>query len=140
MIVVIDTNVLLQLFGAKSSLRALKDALIQGRVELAVSTPVLLEYEEVVLRSSGAARWKDMVRAFEVMSLLHGNIHSIKPSYRFRTITGDPDDDAFADCAIAGNVDFIITNDHHFDAMIGQGYKPQPITPEDFIARHLAGT
>lgn len=140
MIVVIDTNVLLQLFGAKSSLTALKEALMQGRVELAVSTPVLLEYEEVVLRTSGVARWADVSRAFELMSLLHGKIHSIKPSYRFRTISGDPDDDAFADCAIVGNVDFIITNDHHFDAMLGQGYKPQPIDPEEFISRYLAGT
>ena len=87
MIVVIDTNVLLQLFGAKSSLRALKDALIRGRVELAVSTPVLLEYEEVVLRSSGAARWKDMVRAFEVMSLLHGSSLCLRRSSGLRGIT-----------------------------------------------------
>ena len=101
---------------------------------------MLLEYEEVVLRSSGAARWADVGRAFELMSLLHGNIQSIKPSFRFRMITGDPDDDAFADCAIVANADFIITNDHHFDAMIGHGYKPQPIAPAEFISRYLAGT
>jgi len=58
---------------------------------------------------------------------------------RFHTITGDPDDDAFADCAIAENADFIITSDHHFKALIGSGYRPQPITPEDFIRLHLAG-
>ena len=37
---------------------------------------------------------------FALISLLHGTIREVAPSYRFRTITGDADDDAFADCAI----------------------------------------
>ena len=36
-------------------------------------------------------------------------------------------------CAIAAEADFIITGDHHFDALRGIGYKPQPVTPEEFI-------
>ena len=66
------------------------------------------------------------------------HIRRIGPSYRFHTITGDPDDDAFADCAIAAEADWIITGDRHFDALKKSGYKPQPITPEEFNARHLA--
>lgn len=72
-----------------------------------------------------------------LISRLHGSIHRIGPRYRFHTITGDPDDDAFADCAIVSGADYLITSDHHFDALIGSGYKPQPITPEEFIRRHL---
>jgi uncharacterized protein len=34
-------------------------------------------------------------------------------------IPSDPDDDKFVDCAIAGDADFIITTDHHFD-MLGK--------------------
>ena len=55
------------------------------------------------------------------------------------TITGDADDDAFADCAIVADAYFIITEDHHFDTMRGSGYKPQPVTPEEFIRLHLGG-
>ena len=55
----------------------------------------------------------------------------------FHTITGDPDDDAFADCAIAAEADYLITSDHHFAPLKGSGYKPQPITPEEFIRRFL---
>ena len=76
---------------------------------------------------------------FALIALLHGTIREVAPSYRFRAITGDADDDAFADCAIVADADYIITEDHHFDAMRGSGYQPQPVTPEEFIRRHLQG-
>lgn len=61
-----------------------------------------------------------------LISLLDRTIREVLPSFRFRTITGDADDDAFADCAIVADADFIITGDRHFDAMRGSGYKPRP--------------
>ena len=112
----------------------------QGKVEWAVSTPVLLEHEEVIRRSSGQKRWEDVWNFLTLIDLLHGTIHRIGPRYRFHTITGDADDDAFADCAIVVGADWIITSDHHFDALIGSGYRPQPIPPEEFIRLHLTGT
>ncbi len=137
MIAVLDTNALVQIFGANSFLSPIRDALRQGRLGLVISTPILLEYEEVIRRSSGSARWEDLWRFLTLVDALHGTIQRIGPDYRFHTITGDPDDDAFADCAIAAGADWIITSDHHFDALIGSGYRPQPITPEGFIRLHL---
>ena len=139
MTVVLDSNALVQMSGLASPHAALKRALMEGRLLLAVSTPILLEYEEVICRYSSRARWEDVARMFALISLLHGTIREIAPSFRFRTITGDADDDAFADCAIVADADFIITEDHHFDAMRGSGYKPQPVTPEEFIRLHLSG-
>jgi predicted nucleic acid-binding protein len=86
-----------------------------------------------------APRWEDVARMFTLIGLLHGTILKVEPYFRFRIITGDADDDAFADCAIIAHADFIITADHHFNAMRGSGYKPQPITPEEFIRLHLSG-
>ena len=137
MIAVLDTNALIQIFGAASPLAPIRDALRNGRLRLAVSTQILLEYEEIIQRSSGSARWEDVWRFLTLIDAMHGTIHRIGPDYRFHTITGDPDDDAFADCAISAGADCIITSDHHFDALIGSGYRPQPITPEDFIRLHL---
>ena len=139
MIVVLDTNALIQVFGVASPLTPIREALRHGRLRLAVSTPVLLEYEEAIRRSSGSARWEDVWRFLTAIDVLHGTIHHIGPSYRFHTITGDPDDDAFADCAIVANADCIITSDHQFNALNGSGYRPQPITPEDFVRLHLDG-
>lgn len=38
-------------------------------------------------------------------------------SYRWNLITRDPDDNKFVDCAIAGNVRFVVSNDRHFDEL-----------------------
>ena len=75
----------------------------------------------------------------EAVSQQHGNVLHVSPSFRFQLIPADPDDHKFADCAIAADADYIITEDRHFDTLIGSGYKPQPITPEEFIRRHLGG-
>lgn len=139
MILVLDSNALIKIFGQSSPCAPILEALRRGRLELAVSTGILLEYEEVIVRYAGAERWQNVWAFMELIDRLHGSIHHFAPSYRFQTITNDPDDDTFADCAIAAGADYIITSDHHCDVLIGSGYAPQPITPEAFIQRHLAG-
>jgi uncharacterized protein len=139
MTVVLDTNSLVQLFGQASPHAPLKRALLEGRLTLAVSTPMLLEYEEVICRQAGRARWEDVARMFTLVSLLHGTIREVTPAYRFRTIIADADDDAFADCAITANADYLITEDQHFNVLRGSGHRVQPITPAEFIRRHLTG-
>ena len=64
MIVCIDTNSLVQLFGKRSPYRAIVVAAMSGRIELAVSSAILLEYEEV------AAAMYGPVFAKEVMGFL----------------------------------------------------------------------
>jgi predicted nucleic acid-binding protein len=51
-------------------------------------------------------------------------------------IGNDPDDNAFTDCAIAAHADYVITEDRHFAPLANSGYKPQTITPTNFIARY----
>jgi len=68
--------------------------------------------------------------------LLHDTLYLVAPTFRFRLISHDHDD-AFADAAIAADAAFIITHDHHFDVLHESGFRPRPITPEDFIARFL---
>ena len=60
-----------------------------------------------------------------------------KPQYRFGVIIPDPDDNKFCDCAIAAEADFVVTDDAHFTVLKSGGYKPKPITPEEFIRVHL---
>lgn len=139
MIVCIDTNVLPGMFGRTAPFLALRRGLLARRLTWALSTEILLEYEEVVAREMGAGAVERLMVFIELADRARGVIRRVSRSFRFHTITSDPDDDAFVDCAIAANADFIITSDHHFKALIGSGYRPQPITPEDFIRLHLAG-
>ena len=52
-------------------------------------------------------------------------------------ITADPDDNKFVGCAIAVEADFILTVDRHFNVLDGNGYKPRPISPDEFVAKYL---
>ena len=90
-----------------------------------------------------AAAMHRPVFAREVMNFLDlatasGFVRHFTPQFHFRIITADPDDDIFADCAIAADAEYIITEDRHFKALRNAGYKPQPITPEEFIRQFLS--
>jgi putative PIN family toxin of toxin-antitoxin system len=137
MTVCLDTGVFLQIFGRRQPHYPILRSLLDGRVTLAVSTEILLEYEEVITRLSGAGRWRDVAALLELLSQLHGNIRHVAPQFRFQVISTDPDDNKFCDCAIAAGADFVVTDDHHFDVLKSAGYQPKPIPPDGFIREHL---
>jgi uncharacterized protein len=138
MTVCLDTGVFLQIFGRKQPFYPILRALLDGRLTLALSTEILLEYEEVIVRFSGAERWRNVVALLELLAQLHGNIHQIEPQYRFVVVADDPDDNKFCDCAVAAAADFVVTEDNHFAALKSAGYRPQPLTPDELIRLHLA--
>jgi putative PIN family toxin of toxin-antitoxin system len=138
MTVCLDTNVFLQMFGRNRPFYPILRGLLDGRFILAVSTEILLEYEEITLKLSGAERWRDVATFLELLSQLHGNIRQIEPHYRFGVVAVDPDDNKFCDCAIAADADFVVTEDGHFSALKSAGYKPQPLGPDGFIRLHLS--
>jgi len=137
MTVCLDTSVFLQMFGRRQPFYPILRALLDGWIILAVSTEILLEYEEITVQLSGAERWRDVTAFLELLAQLHGNLRPIEPHYRFGVIVADPEDNKFCDCAIAAEADFIITNDSHFAALKLAGYKAQPLTPDEFIRLHL---
>ncbi len=135
MIVVVDTNTLLQ--GRVPSHRyfPIMDAIVAGRLTWAVSNRVLTEYEEILTQMSGAAAWSHLAGLIELIGM-SGNLAPVSPHFQFHVIGEDPDDNAFTDCAIAAHADYVITEDRHFALLANAGYKPQPITPQEFISRY----
>ncbi len=103
---------------------------VRGEFAWALTSEILLEYEEIVRPRIGGSRWQLFLILMERVKALHQNLHHLTPSFRFRLITDDPDDDKFADCAIPAHADYVITLDRHFRRNTGSGYKPQPVTPE----------
>ena len=133
MTVVIDTNCLLQALRRGHPFSPVPDAWVQGRLVWAVSTPVLLEYEEVITRRSGPERWRKLTRLMDLAEITSGNLQRVSPSFQFRVISADPDDNIFTDCAITADAEYVITDDRHFAPLANAGYRPQPITPQKFI-------
>ena len=139
MTVVIDTNVVLAMFKRGHPYRPIFDAWAAGRLRWAISTEVMLEYEETAARMTHPAYIALVFQTMDAVESARQNLNRVSPSFRFHLITGDADDNKFADCAIAAEADFIITEDRHFEVMRGSGHKPQPVTPEEFTRLHLSG-
>lgn len=138
MTVVIDTNVVPGMFTAGHEYRPIAEAWFNRGFSWAVSTDILFEYEEVLAALKGVAMAHRILALIERVGAEQGNLQRVSPSYFFLTIPADRDDDKFADCAITAAADHLVTNDKHFAPLTGSGYRPQPITPEDFIARFLS--
>lgn len=133
MIVCIDTNTLLQGRVPSHRFFPILDAVVAGRLSRAVSNRVMTEYAEILTTLSGPGAWASLSRLIDLIDA-SGNLISISPHYQFRIIGDDPDDNAFTDCVIAAHADYVITEDRHFAPLAHAGYKPQPITPQAFIA------
>jgi uncharacterized protein len=140
MTVVLDTNVLPGMFKQGHRYEPIYDAWVAGRFVWAVSTEVLCEYEEAVGVLLGREKTKAILGQMEILGIATGNLLHVAPSFRFLAIPRDVDDNKFAACAITAHAEWIVTEDRHFGPLIGSGYKPQPIAPEEFIRRVLAGT
>ena len=108
--VVIDTNCLLQILGAKSKYHFLFDSFLQFGYVLCISNDVLLEYEEILKSKASPVAADLFLKVIERSR----NVIRKDPYYKWRIITIDPDDNKFVDCAFACRANFIVTNDNHF--------------------------
>lgn len=111
MIVVLDTNVVIRMVGRQSPLARLVQAISYGELQVAVSPAMWLEYEEVCMELKSPRHRESLQRLFALVAVAHGTILQANPAFRFQTIAADPDDNAFADCAIAAGADFPLTDD-----------------------------
>ena len=98
---------------------------------LILSNEILLEYEEVLKKLGGARAWP----AFRaLLAALPNNSIPVSPSYHWQAIRRDPDDDKFVDAAVAGNAEWIVTEDSDFDELVADTrLLVRPIDPRDFI-------
>ncbi len=112
-LLVLDTNVLLVSLPEQSSYHWLFLAIRNGLVRIALSTEMLLEYEEVIAKRIGLDRTEQALHTL----LLLPNIQLITPFFRWKIIAQDPDDDKFIDCYVACGADCLVSNDRHFEVL-----------------------
>jgi putative PIN family toxin of toxin-antitoxin system len=113
MIVVLDTNVLLISIPKKSIYRPIIDALIDGKFVLVLSNDILSEYTEVIEQKANATVSNNIAE----MLLSLDNLNKVEVYFEWKLIEHDPDDNKYADAAIVGAADFIVSNDHHFNIL-----------------------
>lgn len=110
---VIDTNSLIQCVSRRSRYHDLWLSFIDGRNQLCVTTEILNEYVEILQRETTENFASIMLEVI----LNNPNTLFINIFYKFNLITADPDDNKFIDCAIAAQAKYIVTEDHHYDAL-----------------------
>ena len=111
--VVLDTNILMVSFLPHHKHFWLYEALENQRFMLLLSNEILEEYYEKI-----ANRYNTTIADMLTFALPNlKNTTKISPTFRFLLIKDDPDDDKFVDCAVAGNADFIVSHDKHFDIL-----------------------
>jgi putative PIN family toxin of toxin-antitoxin system len=134
--VVLDTTTLLRSIPTKSALQPIIRAFDEGRYVLVVSNEILLEYEEILKKLGGPTAWLRM------RDLLDGHIDDVvkvDPSFFWNAIKLDPDDDKFVDAAVAGEAEWIVTDDSHFnDLYFDTRIFVRPIHPLMFIERYCS--
>jgi uncharacterized protein len=107
---VIDTNCLIASIPRKNPEFWLYQSFRNKDFDWIISNEILLEYEEKV------GTFYSTQTAELVLSILAtaSNVVFTEPFIKWSLIKDDPDDNKFADLAIAANVNFLVTNDHHF--------------------------
>ena len=111
--VVLDTNILLSSISRKSPYSYILTALFENKYELYVSTEILLEYEEKIITFFDAQVAETLISAL----LMRSNVKKIEPYFDLYLIKNDIDDNKFVNCAFAGNVHFLVSNDKHFNIL-----------------------
>lgn len=111
--IVLDTNVFLVSVLPRHKYWWAFQALLDREYDLLVSSEILTEYLEKCVTKYGLDASEEKLDFLLDLP----NVERVTPSYHWQLIYADPDDDKFVDCAVAGNADFIVTNDRHFNIL-----------------------
>ena len=107
MIVVLDTNIIASATFWRGKPARCLEAWLLGKYEVAISHPILAEYEEVIARLAiryPAKQPTDWLRAIQQS----GHVFYPLP---LPPHTDDPDDEMFIECAVAARADYLVTGD-----------------------------
>ena len=111
--IVIDTNCLLAILPSASPYHKVWTDFIGNKLEICVSNEILMEYEEILSQKTSSFFADAIIKAL----INRKNLIRVSPTWRFSLITQDPDDNKFADCAVAGQAEILVSNDKHFIAL-----------------------
>lgn len=129
--IVLDTNVLLISIPVKSSYRYIFDCIKSGKISLLVSNEILSEYEEKIGEKTLPEIAQNVIR----LLLNLPNTEKTEVYYRWNLIVKDPDDNKYVDCAVAGNAEYLVSDDSDFRILKHIEFpKLQLLTSDEFLS------
>jgi len=108
-LVVFDTNILFSAMGWKGSPYTCLQMAREGIITHVTCLEILTEFYEKLqskmgLSTAEAARVIGEILSFSKLITIDGKLHAVP---------ADPDDDKVLECALTGQVDFIVSGDRH---------------------------
>jgi putative PIN family toxin of toxin-antitoxin system len=129
--VVLDTNVILRSISRRTPFSVILDKLYDGDYELWVTNDILLEYEEKITDIFSKETAELIIGALSLLP----NVKKAEVHFHLFLIDIDKDDNKFSDCAFAGNVHYLVTNDKHFNVLSSVPFPSiNVITLEKFLS------
>lgn len=127
--VVLDTNILISAmaFGGKPK-RVLEKA-IRGDIQLVLSDPILEEVQGVLVRKK--FNYPAHI-AIEIVQQLSTLADIVYPDEQITVIKNDSADNRILECAVAGNVKFIVSGDEHL-LSLGYYQRIRIVTADEFL-------
>jgi putative PIN family toxin of toxin-antitoxin system len=134
--VVLDTNVIISGLKSRNGYSFdLLQMLAEGQYEIAISTPLVQEYREIILRENGRLFNYEVT---ELERFIDDICHVGSPQeifYLWRPMLKDPCDEMVLELAVAANASYIVTfNTSDFEKSLQFGIKA--IRPVEFF-HHL---
>lgn len=128
--VVLDTNVLLIALPTRSPYHKIIQAFNDRQYNLVVTTPIFLEYKEILFQKANSLIADIVLGAF----LEAPNVIAVTDYYCWELINSDPDDNKFTDAFLNGQADYLVTNDAHFNAVKGSEFpKIEIMSANEFL-------
>jgi uncharacterized protein len=109
-----DTNVLLSATFWNGDSYRIIERVEEGKIDLILSREIieefggLLEYDEI----KDKIKDKDLEMKRSVDELIEMST-IVEPRERFNVVEEDPEDNVFIDCAVEGEVDYLVSKDNH---------------------------
>ncbi|MFP5389542.1 MAG: putative toxin-antitoxin system toxin component, PIN family [Thermoleophilia bacterium] len=128
----LDTNVLVSAFIAGGPPSRLLEEAIDGRFELILFGPVVVELERVLTEKLDfeAQRWSEAEALLRELAL-----ESVRaPAGAPEPVTGDPADDLILACAVEAGVDVLASGDRKHLLPVGERGGVRILTPQALLA------
>ena len=135
MIITVDTNILIAaLLSKNGASHQILRLIINEKIKLALSTNVLLEYDDVTKRDEVLNKSKFTKEQIEdLLDLLALLAHKHEIYFRLRPNLTDENDNLFIECAFASGSKYLITsNVRDFENGELKGFGFKVVTPKQF--------
>jgi putative PIN family toxin of toxin-antitoxin system len=108
--VVFDTNVLISGIVHAGISMQLIDAVLDGKLTLILSQPIILEFKRVIARDKFKL---SKTQQTTLTSFVLGIGQQIRIKSKFKVVKEDPEDDIILRTAYDGKTDYIVSGDEH---------------------------